>query len=112
MEQDLNKAEKLIQKIIRNMKVGELKYIVQVSHTERSHGLFFDAWIEAAKDGMKPLQWRETTMKKLIADLEGAVKSVDDKQVNIQYFQGDMERLQREIDADKEMIEKLQNPES
>lgn len=93
MEENLKKARKLINKIVKNLGRNDLDWTVQLSiNSTRPERINYCAQIEAPANGLQPITWVYDKWEDLERNLELGTKVLDQDAVERAWHTSEIER--------------------
>lgn len=109
MEKQFAKAEKFVNKIIKQMKRSDIDWTIQVSKTSIEPETFkYCCQIEAPAEGLQPLTYVKNSWEELLEALEESAKVIDYNMIQKTWHEGQIIKHNKMIEYHKESIEKLE----
>lgn len=109
MEKEFQKAEKLINKILKRLGDATLEWTLQISKNTANPGhISYSCMIEVS-DRLQPITWVCDSWEDLFEHLDKAGKELNRDMVDVAYMQGEIARCDRLKAYYSERIEEMMN---
>lgn len=105
MEKNLEKARKILNKIVKNLGRNDLDWTVQLSiNSTRPERINYCAQIEAPANGLQPITWVKDSWEELEKSLKKAEKGLDAEEVEKAWHTSEIERAKALIRYHEEAL--------
>lgn len=105
MEKNLEKARKILNKIIKKLGRNDLDWTVQLSiNSTRPDRINYCAQIEAPANGLQPITWVKDSWKDLEESLLKAEKGLDQEAVEKAWHEAEIQRAKALIKYHEEAL--------
>lgn len=105
MEKNLEKARKILNKIIKNLGRNDLDWTVQLSiNSTRPERINYCAQIEAPANGLQPITWVCDSWEELEKSLKMSEKGLDQEAVEKAWHESEIQRAKALIKYHEEVL--------